>query len=405
MKQEIVEEVIKNYGTPSYVFDLDSLQERVRKITSILKNKGISLCYAMKANPFLISVLKEDVERLEVCSPGEFRICEREQIPMERLVISGVNKEAGDIQRIVETYDGSGIFTIESRRQLEILGDAAERYQKQLSVLIRITSGNQFGVNQEEAISMLSERGKYPKLQFRGIQYYSGTQKKKLSIIEKELRELDEFCQGVREKLGFELEEIEYGPGLFVSYFPKEATEGEEMLQEFCELVSQMNFQGKITLEMGRYIVADCGNYLTTLLERKENAGQIFGIVDGGIHHLNYYGQTMAMKIPYLKHFLRGERSSEHEVEEKWNICGSLCTVADVIVKQLPLQGATPGDVLVFERTGAYSPMEGISLFLSRDLPKVLFYSQEYGIQLVRDTIQTDYFNCKIKNKNRKEEK
>lgn len=399
MRQEVLEKIILEYGTPSYVFDLDSLRERVRRIKGFLGKEGIALCYAMKANPFLVSVLKEETERLEVCSPGEFRICEREGIPMEQLVISGVNKEPEDMMRMVEQYKGKCIFTIESGRHLEILAEASEKYQTNLSVLIRLTSGNQFGVEQEEAFKMLANQEHYPRLKFRGIQYYSGTQKMKMSQMEQEIEELDNFCEKVKERLGLELPEIEYGPGFFVPYFQKQSAEGEEeLLEEFCQAAARMKFQGKLILEMGRYLVAFCGSYLTKIVERKENAGQIFGIVDGGIHHMNYYGQTMAMKIPYYKRISGDGRAVEEDHEEKWTICGSLCTVADVIVKQLPLYGAKPGDVLVFERTGAYSAMEGISLFLSRDLPKILFYSEEHGAELVRDILQTDKFNSvKIK--------
>ena len=64
-----------------------------------------------------------------------------------------------------------------------------------------------------------------------------------------------------------------------------------------------------------------------------------------------------------------------------------------MIVKQFPLAGAKVGDVLVFERVGAYSPMEGISLFLSRDLPKVLLYSKGQDLRLARDAQPTDVIN------------
>lgn len=395
MKHEIVKSVIKEYGTPSYIFDLDSLRKRIRKIGLSLEKYGISTCYAMKANPFLISILKEEVEYLEVCSPGEFRICEREQVSMDKLVISGVNKEPEKIEKMIETYEGKGKFTIESRKQLETLAECAKASGKQLSVLIRLTSGNQFGVEKKEAEKMLAERERYPQLHYKGIQYYSGTQKKDVSIMKKELNELDEFCESIKKKLGFQIEELEYGPGFFISYFQKEVIQEEEiLLKEFCEMTSNLRFKGKIILEMGRYLAAPCGSYLTTIVERKENAGQIFGIVDGGIHHLNYYGQTMAMKIPHFMHISGLEESLEQQ-EEKWNICGSLCTVADVIVKQLPLIGAKAGDVIVFKSTGAYSPMEGISLFLSRDLPKVLFYSKEHGIELIRDSRRTDEINSR----------
>lgn len=79
-------------GTPTYVFDTDELCERVDKIESIL-GCGVTVCYAMKANPFLVRVLDKKLDKFEVCSPGEFAICEKEGISREKIVLSGVNKE------------------------------------------------------------------------------------------------------------------------------------------------------------------------------------------------------------------------------------------------------------------------------------------------------------------------
>lgn len=156
----------------------------------------------------------------------------------------------------------------------------------------------------------------------------------------------------------------------------------------------QMQFDGQITLEMGRYMAASCGTYLTKVVDEKENAGIHYAIVDGGIHHLNYFGQTMAMKLPYFKQ-LNGE-NFEEKVDGEENlttVCGSLCTVSDVLVKKMPLHGKILGDVLAFENTGAYSVTEGIYLFLSRAFPKVIFATEENGLELVRDTVQSHCFN------------
>ena len=75
-------------------------------------------------------------------------------------------------------------------------------------------------------------------------------------------------------------------------------------------------------------------------------------------------------------------------------MCGALCTTADVLVKDLPLTDAAIGDVIAFEKTGAYSVTEGIGLFLSRDLPRI--YKQEEGKRiLLRDFIKTSEINRK----------
>lgn len=57
----------------------------------------------MKANPFLVDSMKQAVHKFEVCSPGEFAICEREQVAMADIVLSGVNKEKADILHVMRT--------------------------------------------------------------------------------------------------------------------------------------------------------------------------------------------------------------------------------------------------------------------------------------------------------------
>ena len=75
------------------------------------------------------------------------------------------------------------------------------------------------------------------------------------------------------------------------------------------------------------------------------------------------------MKRPHLRHFAARAASVQD-----WTLCGSLCTTNDVLVRSMPLAGLCPGDLLVFENTGAYSVTEGLGLFLSRDLPQVILW-------------------------------
>ena len=89
--------------TPSYVFDTDVVNARIAMIKKLLGER-VSLCYAMKANAFIIDAMQDHIDRYEVCSPGEFRICERAGIPMEKIVMSGVYKAEEDIHRVIKTY-------------------------------------------------------------------------------------------------------------------------------------------------------------------------------------------------------------------------------------------------------------------------------------------------------------
>ena len=172
-------ELAKEHATPMYLFDLDELQSRVQAMKEIL-GEDIRLCYAMKANPFLVDSMKQAVHKFEVCSPGEFAICEREQVAMADIVLSGVNKEKADILHVMKDCGGVGVYTIESRTQLELLQACAKETNLTIRALIRVTSGNQFGVDESELEDIIANRTQYPNIDFYGIQCYTGTQKKKM---------------------------------------------------------------------------------------------------------------------------------------------------------------------------------------------------------------------------------
>jgi len=106
------------FGTPCYVFDLEKLRNRVRAMRELTEGK-YSLCYSIKANPFLIPSLCEELDHLEVCSPGELAICEALHVPGEKIVYSGVSKTPKDIAEAIDYK--AGIFTAESIHQLELI--------------------------------------------------------------------------------------------------------------------------------------------------------------------------------------------------------------------------------------------------------------------------------------------
>ena len=380
-------------STPAYVFDLDKMKKFVKKVQSCL-GESAQLCYAMKANPFLTGPMMEVVSSFEVCSPGEFRICERVGVPMERIVLSGVYKNPEDVEYVLSVYGGKGVYTVESLQHLKILNEIAVRLEMKIAVLIRVTSGNQFGVDEADIREIISNRTDYPGIQMEGFQFYSGTQKKDLGQMKTELEHLDEFIRELKEASGFEAQVLEYGPGFFVSYFKKDKSEDvENVLGEFREILEGLDFKGKVVLEMGRFLAAACGYYVTSIVDMKVNKGQPYVIMDGGINHLNYYGQAMAMKQPYcIQLDAEGNEKMEGE-EEVWNLCGALCTVGDVVVKRFPLHKPQIHDILVFERVGAYSVTEGIYLFLSRPLPRIYFWTEEEGLRMVRDGVHTDVLN------------
>ena len=399
--------------TPYYVFDTDEFAKRAAMIRAALDCKGgrrIPLCFSIKANPFLLHRLPAGLDHVEVCSPGELEICIALGVKPESIIYSGVMKEKCDIERAV-SY-GAGILTCESIRHAALISEVmleciqegayeAEFAETKAHVILRLTSGNQFGMSLEDIEYIISHPDEFKGIAVMGIHYYSGTQKS-LRKINKDLEKIKSALTGLKEKYGFEPQLVEYGPGLCVEYFEDDWQEKEKQsLDEAAEVLREFAVEYPLGIEMGRFLAASCGKYYTQVKDLKSTGDANYAILDGGIHHLNYFGQRMAMQVPPIK-VCAGEVSENEgkngvELTElpdtDYTLCGSLCTVADVLVREVKLKKLELGDVLEFGHCGAYSVTEAPALFLSRQLPAIYAYSKECGYECLREHIPAAEIN------------
>lgn len=409
----------QEYGTPLYVFGERVLADRVRYLRSVFP-KPLELCFAMKANPFVLPEVAPLVDRLEVCSPGEYRICRALGMPQSKLVISGVYKDEETIASALGGAQLPAAVTIESLGQLDLVAKLAERRGERVRVLLRLSNGSQFGMDRQDLVEAARRVLADPHLEALGIQLFTGTQKTSLTRLGRELDALSSLMLQLERALGWRPKELEIGPGLPVAYFPGDDIDEPAFLTAYARMLASLEFDGRIVLELGRSLVATCGTYLTRVVDAKRVGSQNYAIVDGGINQLVYFGQSMAMRQPPV-HLLGGGHDAEAGADaspgaapeaapsaapsagapfpqeaaepEAWTICGALCTTNDLLAKQLPLEGLSTGSILAFEKTGAYSMTEGISLFLSRDLPRVAIVDAGGRSRLVREGIRTDPFN------------
>ncbi len=372
--------------TPYYIFDSEVFAESVRKVQNALP--GIPLVYSIKANPFILTgPLPDEITRFEVCSPGELSIVERLHIPPEKVLYSGVMKELSDIREAIRY--GSDILTAESIRHVELLEEGAEceSVSGKLNVILRFSAGSQFGMSEEDLLDVLSNNESYKHLNFMGLHYFSGTGKTRGKKIEKDLKEVREILAVLKEKTGFHPEIVEYGAGFAVEYFnPPLQDKDDQILNEAAPLLRAFAEEYPLSVEMGRYFAATCGEYHTAVCDIKSNRGVNYVILDGGMHQVNYFGQMMAMKMPPVR------QENKREGEEIYTLCGSLCTTADVLARDISLSPLEIGDKLIFERTGAYSAMEAPALFLSRKMPEIWLKSGS-ELKMIRGSLPADEIN------------
>ena len=375
--------IVEKYKTPTYIFDIDELNSRINYLKSKFRS-DIDFVYAVKANTFIIKELNDLVEKFEICSIGEFNICDDLDIDYKKMVISGVNKESNFIDKLILNHDINR-YTIESLEQYKVLYNGAKKYNKRINVLIRITSGNQFGVSEDDFKYIIKNYDE-ELINICGIEYFSGTQKHSVKKYIREVEYLNDLVSRINDEFNFKIKEIEYGLGLPVCYYEIDEFDEDSFLDEVSSELNKLKCD-KISIELGRSIAASCGYYLTSVVDMKTNKNGNFVIVDGGINHLVYYGGSLAMKTPYYEVI----QDKKDEIIN-YNIYGSLCTVNDVLLKSININKLSIGDLFVFKKVGAYSMSEGISLFLSRDLPSVLI-KKGRKISLIRDRIETSKMN------------
>ena len=208
------------------------------------------------------------------------------------------------------------------------------------------------------------------------------------------------FIEELERDYGFTVQRLEYGPGLGVPYFEDEDFSDDlAPLKEIAPLLQEIAAKVELTVEMGRFFASPCGIYLSRVKDQKTNKGTNYAILDGGMNHLSYYGQMMGLHVPPIVNLSKAACGAAAEADdasvepEEWCLCGSLCTVNDVLVRALDMPGLERDDVLAFYRAGAYSVTEGVYLFLSRTMPRILLLESNSEIVLARDFIESYQFN------------
>lgn len=371
-----IESAKEQWETPFYLFS----ETKARKNAAALRcymGRKVKLAYAMKANPWLIKPLSEEVDYIEVCSDGELEICRRYGIPGQRIVLGGVYKREGIIERAFEMNVGR--FCIDSKEQLEGIIQSAASMRKHTEVLLRVSSGNQFGMEEEEAGECIRMCGRENRdflnnVKITGIQYYPGTHRNSIRQVQKEIQRLGQWIEWLEGLPEYTLKTVEFGAGIGVPYFENEDMEDyEEILRYVSDYARKLSERYTVVYEAGRIAAASSGIYVTQVFARKQKGEKRVLFCRGGTNHLSYHGGILGIRTPVVKSIC-GRHSGE---TGRYMICGSLCNEGDVMARDVILADIGIGDSIAFFNAGAYSATESPNLFLSMEMPAVLMYNQD----------------------------
>jgi diaminopimelate decarboxylase len=116
-------------------------------------------------------------------------------------------------------------------------------------------------------------------------------------------------------------------------------------------------------IELGRYLVAEAGIYVTRVVDRKVSRGQVYLVTDGGLnHHLSAsgnFGQVVRKNYPVTIGNRQGGGATETA-----SVVGPLCTPLDLLADRMTLPVAEVGDLAVVFQSGAYGASASPQAFL-----------------------------------------
>ncbi len=359
-----LESLAREYGTPLYVLDLDRVKENARRLESAFPDAEI--LYAVKANALsdVLETLHEEGVGLECASAGELRRALAVTDSGADVHYTAVNPPARDLDIAVEAWEASPELTITAGAEDTIDRLAERGYDGRLCLRVNpgIGAGHhekvqtganaKFGVPAERAVDVLADaadRG----FDVVGIHAHvgSGVSSDQLDAHREFVSRMGELARDVIDDVG-DLEFLDVGGGFGVPYREDDTPLDLEAVADATrESVGDVDAQ--LTIEPGRYFVADAGVLLTAVNTVKDARETTLVGVDAGMTTL----LRPAMYDAYhpIRNLTADSSDTESSREETaQTIAGPICESGDVFCTDRKLPESERGDLLAIGNTGAY---------------------------------------------------
>jgi diaminopimelate decarboxylase len=288
-------------STPFFAYDRGLLTERVRLLRATLPD-DLQLSYAIKANPMpaVVQHLSGLVDAFDVASAWEMRTALDTPMPPTRVSFAGPGKTDAELRQAVaagvtielESDNEAGRIAANGAA-LGIRPRVAIRVNPDFAVKgsgMRMGGGpQQFGVDAERVPALLKELAATD-LEVLGFHVFAGSQNLRADIIaEAQARTVDLMLRLAADAPD-EIRYLNLGGGFGIPYTDRDepldlAAIGADLTGLMRDHVRPQLPGARVVIELGRYLVGECGVYITRVVDRKESRGKTYLVVDGGLHH------------------------------------------------------------------------------------------------------------------------
>ena len=379
----------EDYGTPFFLYDADAVNDRIHLILDSFEHL-VKVFYAVKANPNLelLRSVRDTADGLDISSGGELEQSVLAGFNMADLSFAGPAKKTEELVSAIE--HGVGCISIESIRELIETVEIAKRLGVKASITVRINpllmirsfgmkmGGKpiQFGIDEESlspVLKIIQENTEH--LDFQGIHIYAGSQCFDISGIVAGVENTLRIAHEIESGTGLTCRKINLGGGFGVSHGGQNhelniAALAEKLVPILRAFHSASAVEREIIFELGRFLTADAGIYITRVVSSKESRGKSFFMVDGGLHHhlaaAGMFGTALRSNYP-LRNLSRREAPLV-----TCSIAGPSCNPTDLLGIDVEIPQPEYGDLIGILKSGSYGFTASPLLFLGRQTPAEL---------------------------------
>jgi diaminopimelate decarboxylase len=372
-----------------YIYDTAPMRAKIAHLKSLMP-KGVEIFYAMKANPhaaFLAAAKEENVAGIEVASLGEAVMAVKAGFPAERLIYTGPGKAPEEL--LWSAQNGVRTVHLESLTEAHRLDQLCREHNKTQDILLRVNpnfhihgaqanfsgDSSKLGIDEKKLHEFLPQILAMENLRFRGLHVYAASGVLNVADLLKNCEMVFTMARGIEAKFPTaHCDIIDFGGGFGIDYLESgNDFSPETYAKELQKLIDTYGFgDRRFVLELGRYLAADSGWYVTEILDIKDSLGKKQVVVAGGAHH---FRRPVALKINHPVMIVAMNRPKIFPGQEKVNkesvfIGGSLCNSADKLAPHdVYLENAEIGDMVVIGLAGAYGLTMSHIEFLSHPRP------------------------------------
>ena len=375
-------------STPLFVYDLAIVGDRIAALRAALP-LTVGIHYAVKANPhpLMVTAIAPLVDGLDIASGGELALV-RELVPDIPVSFAGPGKRDGEIEaaiiaRVTINLESEG----EAQRAIGIAGRIGIRPRLAVRVNpdfslkgsgMKMGGGaTAFGVDAERAgalVRRIIDAGG----DWRGFHIFAGSQALDSDAIIASQRATVALAARLADEAGSAPPLVNLGGGFGIPYFAGDAgvdiERAGQALGDVLNAAPESLSGSAFVLELGRWLVGECGVYLARVIDRKESRGETFLVTDGGLHHQlaasGNFGTVVRRNYP-----IAVATQFDAPATEIVNVVGCLCTPLDRLGEAVHLPRAEVGDVIAVFMAGAYGASASPSAFLGHGPASELFVS------------------------------